>query len=161
MTLCDIISHYVTPFYYVILTDYMDRCERNYKSLCYYVTMLHYLTIWLLYVDRCGRSYKSLCYYVTILLCYYVTLSDYLTTVCGQVWEKFHNDWIEEAWRWLLSVGLNEQYMHKSVHAKDKLAHYARACTDVYYTIRYYTILYYTILYYTILYYTILFCTYT
>lgn len=29
------------------------------------------------------------------------------------------------------SIGLREDLMFRSVHAGDKLAHYARACTDV------------------------------
>ena len=44
---------------------------------------------------------------------------------------QFHQQWIEESWAWLLSIGLNPEYMFKSVHAGDKLAHYARACTDI------------------------------
>lgn len=46
-------------------------------------------------------------------------------------WPRFHQHWIEESWKWLLSVGLKEDFMSKQVHADDKLAHYARACTDV------------------------------
>lgn len=48
-----------------------------------------------------------------------------------EVWEGFHNEWIDGCWNWLRSIGLKEDYMFKSVHAKDKLAHYARACTDI------------------------------
>jgi glycyl-tRNA synthetase len=39
--------------------------------------------------------------------------------------------WIDCSWSWLLSLGIQEQYLSKSVHAGDKLAHYARACTDI------------------------------
>ena len=46
------------------------------------------------------------------------------------VWQ-FHEDWIDRCWRWLLSIGLREELMQRSVHLNDKLAHYARACTDV------------------------------
>jgi glycyl-tRNA synthetase len=48
-----------------------------------------------------------------------------------EVWEGFHTEWIDRCWGWLKGIGLNEDYMFKCVHAKDKLAHYARACTDV------------------------------
>jgi len=39
--------------------------------------------------------------------------------------------WITEMWNFLKAVGLNEQLMAKEVHVGDKLAHYARACTDI------------------------------
>lgn len=47
------------------------------------------------------------------------------------VWPKFHAEWIDNSWNWLLSIGLKEEFMFKAVHADDKLAHYARACTDI------------------------------
>lgn len=47
------------------------------------------------------------------------------------VWPKFHQEWIDNAWNWLKSIGLKEEFMFKSVHADNKLAHYARACTDI------------------------------
>lgn len=47
------------------------------------------------------------------------------------VWPKFHQDWIENSWNWLKSIGLREDFMFKAVHADGKLAHYARACTDI------------------------------
>lgn len=30
-----------------------------------------------------------------------------------------------------MGIGLREDYMFKSVHGQGKLAHYARACTDI------------------------------
>ena len=38
---------------------------------------------------------------------------------------------VDTAWDWLKDIGLREDYMAKSVHKDDKLAHYARACTDI------------------------------
>ena len=40
-------------------------------------------------------------------------------------------EWIARSWSWLVSIGLREDFMHRSVHAGAKLAHYARACTDI------------------------------
>ena len=40
-------------------------------------------------------------------------------------------DWISRSWDWLLSIGIREDYLHRSVHEGNKLAHYARACTDI------------------------------
>jgi glycyl-tRNA synthetase len=39
--------------------------------------------------------------------------------------------WITEMWNFLKAVGLNESLMGREVHLGDKLAHYARACTDI------------------------------
>lgn len=39
--------------------------------------------------------------------------------------------WIMEMWNFLKAIGLEEQLMSREVHAGDKLAHYARACTDI------------------------------
>eukprot|EP00638_Chattonella_subsalsa_P000517 CAMPEP_0117745964 /NCGR_PEP_ID=MMETSP0947-20121206/7676_1 /TAXON_ID=44440 /ORGANISM="Chattonella subsalsa, Strain CCMP2191" /LENGTH=543 /DNA_ID=CAMNT_0005563221 /DNA_START=94 /DNA_END=1725 /DNA_ORIENTATION=+ len=47
------------------------------------------------------------------------------------VWEEYHEKWIQDSWDWLVSVGLREDLMDREIHADDSLAHYARACTDV------------------------------
>eukprot|EP00929_Paragymnodinium_shiwhaense_P063241 TRINITY_DN31604_c0_g1_i1.p1 TRINITY_DN31604_c0_g1~~TRINITY_DN31604_c0_g1_i1.p1 ORF type:complete len:697 (+),score=206.57 TRINITY_DN31604_c0_g1_i1:65-2155(+) len=39
--------------------------------------------------------------------------------------------WITEMWNFLKAVGLDERLMDREVHEGDKLAHYARACTDI------------------------------
>lgn len=46
-------------------------------------------------------------------------------------WPVHLNEWIDRSWNWLQSIGLKDELMFKSVHADEKLAHYARACTDV------------------------------
>ena len=56
---------------------------------------------------------------------------EYFIPPDDDAWPKFHQEWINGCWNWLLSIGLKEEYMFKAVHADDKLAHYARACTDV------------------------------
>jgi glycyl-tRNA synthetase len=43
-------------------------------------------------------------------------------------------EWIDRSWKWLVSIGLREDLLHRSVHSRDKLAHYARACTDLTFT---------------------------
>jgi glycyl-tRNA synthetase len=40
-------------------------------------------------------------------------------------------EWLKEMWSFLLGVGLDERLMEREVHEGDKLAHYARACTDI------------------------------
>jgi len=39
--------------------------------------------------------------------------------------------WIMEMWNFLKAMGLDERLMDREVHEGDKLAHYARACTDI------------------------------
>jgi glycyl-tRNA synthetase len=56
---------------------------------------------------------------------------EYFIPPGDDVWEPFHKKWMEDSKQFLLDVGLREDLMGWEVHAGDKLAHYARACTDV------------------------------
>eukprot|EP00542_Grammatophora_oceanica_P019366 CAMPEP_0194031802 /NCGR_PEP_ID=MMETSP0009_2-20130614/4880_1 /TAXON_ID=210454 /ORGANISM="Grammatophora oceanica, Strain CCMP 410" /LENGTH=580 /DNA_ID=CAMNT_0038672039 /DNA_START=106 /DNA_END=1848 /DNA_ORIENTATION=+ len=47
------------------------------------------------------------------------------------VWGPFHEQWMKDSKEFLLSIGLREDLMGWDVHEGDKLAHYARACTDI------------------------------
>lgn len=47
------------------------------------------------------------------------------------VWQPYHEQWMLASKEFLLSVGLREELLGYDVHEKDKLAHYARACTDI------------------------------
>ena len=47
------------------------------------------------------------------------------------IWEKYHREWIDTRKSWFASIGLTEEHLGEEVHPKDKLAHYARACTDI------------------------------
>jgi glycyl-tRNA synthetase len=47
--------------------------------------------------------------------------------------EEWHRYWVEERLKWYTRVGLPESSLHKDVHAKEDLAHYASACVDVAY----------------------------
>lgn len=44
---------------------------------------------------------------------------------------KIQEEWIQEMWDFLKAIGLKEELLDKEVHKDDKLAHYARACTDI------------------------------
>mmetsp|Transcript_16385 Transcript_16385/g.41357 ORF Transcript_16385/g.41357 Transcript_16385/m.41357 type:complete len:594 (-) Transcript_16385:178-1959(-) len=48
-----------------------------------------------------------------------------------ETWPKAHKEWIDTCYNWLVDIGLKEDLIDLDVHASDKLAHYARACTDV------------------------------
>ncbi|KAJ1411986.1 hypothetical protein B484DRAFT_179530 [Ochromonadaceae sp. CCMP2298] len=56
---------------------------------------------------------------------------EYFITPEEEVWPVQLQEWIDRCWGWLLGIGLKEELMVKQVHAKEKLAHYARACTDI------------------------------
>ena len=47
--------------------------------------------------------------------------------------EEFHGRWIEERFNWYLKYGIRKDNLKKREHAKDELAHYAKACTDIEY----------------------------
>eukprot|EP00617_Octactis_speculum_P007087 CAMPEP_0185774146 /NCGR_PEP_ID=MMETSP1174-20130828/76888_1 /TAXON_ID=35687 /ORGANISM="Dictyocha speculum, Strain CCMP1381" /LENGTH=519 /DNA_ID=CAMNT_0028461167 /DNA_START=69 /DNA_END=1628 /DNA_ORIENTATION=+ len=56
---------------------------------------------------------------------------EYFIEPGDDVWPVEHEKWIENMKDFLLSLGLREDLMGYEVHAGDKLAHYARACTDI------------------------------
>ncbi len=44
---------------------------------------------------------------------------------------EWHAYWVDKRLQWYGSIGLPADSLHKDVHPKEKLAHYASACTDV------------------------------
>jgi len=48
-----------------------------------------------------------------------------------ELWPKFHRQWIDERKAWFNSIGLTSDMLGEEVHPKEKLAHYAKACTDI------------------------------
>jgi glycyl-tRNA synthetase len=50
-------------------------------------------------------------------------------------WCRIHGEWVESRLAWYRSIGIGDKFLGKEVHAQEKLAHYARACTDI--TFRY------------------------
>lgn len=46
---------------------------------------------------------------------------------------EWHKYWVDERMKWYQRVGLPKESLHYDIHAKEKLAHYAKACTDVAY----------------------------
>ncbi len=49
----------------------------------------------------------------------------------GDEWQRFHQEWIDVRMNWFQSIGLKKNQLGKEVHPNDKLAHYAKACTDI------------------------------
>lgn len=56
---------------------------------------------------------------------------EYFIPPGDDVWQAFHEKWMEDSKEFLVSIGLREDLMGWDVHEGDKLAHYARACTDI------------------------------
>ena len=48
-----------------------------------------------------------------------------------EAWPKYHREWIDVRKGWFASIGLTGEHLGEEVHPKEKLAHYARACTDI------------------------------
>lgn len=46
-------------------------------------------------------------------------------------WVRYHREWIDTRKSWFGSIGLTPEFLGEEVHPKEKLAHYARACTDI------------------------------
>ncbi len=47
--------------------------------------------------------------------------------------DKKLDEWISERFNWYLNLGMKKDNLRKRPHAKDELAHYAKACTDIEY----------------------------
>jgi len=48
-----------------------------------------------------------------------------------EIWEGHHREWIDTRKAWFASIGLTDEHLGEEVHPREKLAHYARACTDI------------------------------
>jgi glycyl-tRNA synthetase len=47
--------------------------------------------------------------------------------------EEWYEKWIDERFNWYIKLGIKKENLKKRPHAKDELAHYAKACTDIEY----------------------------
>ncbi|MBI4974373.1 MAG: glycine--tRNA ligase, partial [Candidatus Omnitrophica bacterium] len=47
--------------------------------------------------------------------------------------EEWYKKWVEERFDWYITFGLKISHLRKRQHAKEELAHYAKACTDIEY----------------------------
>jgi glycyl-tRNA synthetase len=45
--------------------------------------------------------------------------------------EEWHKYWLEERFNWYVNLGIKREQLRIREHAKDELAHYARACYDI------------------------------
>ena len=56
---------------------------------------------------------------------------EYFISPDDEIWHTYHQEWIETRLKWHQSIGLPADRLAKDVHPPEKLAHYARACTDI------------------------------
>jgi len=47
--------------------------------------------------------------------------------------EEWYHRWVDERFNWYLKLGIKKENLNKREHAKNELAHYAKACTDIEY----------------------------
>ena len=47
--------------------------------------------------------------------------------------EKWYKYWVQERFKWYADLGINKENLRIRPHAKDELAHYAEACSDIEY----------------------------
>ncbi|MFA4838377.1 MAG: glycine--tRNA ligase [Candidatus Neomarinimicrobiota bacterium] len=47
--------------------------------------------------------------------------------------QKWYEYWVEQRFQWYQKLGVKRENLRLRVHAKEELAHYARACTDIEY----------------------------
>ena len=48
-------------------------------------------------------------------------------------WKRFHREWIDTRREWFKGIGLSAESLGEEKHPDEKLAHYAKACTDITY----------------------------
>ncbi len=56
---------------------------------------------------------------------------EYFLPADDSLWPELHQKWIESRYQWHCSIGIKKEWLSFDVHAKEDLAHYAKACTDI------------------------------
>ena len=56
---------------------------------------------------------------------------EYFISPKDDEWQPALDTWINRSWDFFKSIGLREELLMRDVHSQNKLAHYARACTDI------------------------------
>ena len=56
---------------------------------------------------------------------------EYFIPPGDDICQDYHQQWMDDSKDFLISIGLREDLMDWQVYVGDKLADYARACTDV------------------------------
>jgi glycyl-tRNA synthetase len=56
---------------------------------------------------------------------------EYFIAPDEDLWPKVHREWVDARLAWFESIGIPRELLIEEVHAKEDLAHYAKACTDI------------------------------
>jgi len=56
---------------------------------------------------------------------------EYFIPPDDDAWPAALETWVQRSLEWLVSIGVREDLLSRDVHEEHKLAHYARACTDL------------------------------
>tara|TARA_Y100001934_G_scaffold283586_1_gene404528 strand:+ start:6095 stop:7606 length:1512 start_codon:yes stop_codon:yes gene_type:complete len=56
---------------------------------------------------------------------------EYFIQPDDEIWPVAHREWIDVRKAWFAGIGLTEEHLGEEQHPQEKLAHYARACTDI------------------------------
>ena len=48
-----------------------------------------------------------------------------------KIWPEMHQKWLEIRLKWHKQIGIPSELIELDIHPKEKLAHYAKACTDI------------------------------
>lgn len=59
---------------------------------------------------------------------------EYFIPPDDDAWPVFLEQWVQRSLDWLTSIGVRADLLSRDVHEEHKLAHYARACTDIAFT---------------------------
>jgi len=58
---------------------------------------------------------------------------EYFIQPDDDAWPKAHAEWVATARKWFASIGVDAAKMSEHVYEKAELAHYAKACTDIFF----------------------------
>lgn len=56
---------------------------------------------------------------------------EYFLPADDTLWPELHQKWIETRYQWHCAIGIKKEWLSFDIHAKESLAHYAKACTDI------------------------------
>lgn len=56
---------------------------------------------------------------------------EYFFPADENLWPELHKKWIETRYQWHCAIGIRKDWLDFQIHAKEDLAHYAKACTDI------------------------------
>jgi len=56
---------------------------------------------------------------------------EYFIPAGDDIWPLFHQEWVQRRLEWFESIGIPRHMLVEEIHPREKLAHYACACTDI------------------------------